>query len=92
MGVHPFADPRLVDDFAAVELPLDARDFHVYAAEWSPGRVVHLVDGEPVRTVKMTPDYPMQMMIGVFDFPGKPDAAAHADHVPRLVVDYVREA
>ena len=34
----------------------------------------------------------MQIMIGVFDFPAKPAAAAHADHVPRLALDYVRGA
>ena len=67
-------------------------DFHVYAVEWSPGRVAHSVDGELVRTVDQAPDYPMQMMIGVFDFPAKPDAASYAGHVPRLVIDDVRRA
>jgi hypothetical protein len=90
MGVHPFRDPALRDDFAAPRLDIDVTEFHVYAAEWSPGRVVHRVDGEPVRTVEQAPDYPLQMMIGVFDFPAKPGADAHADHVPRLVVDAVR--
>jgi hypothetical protein len=33
----------------------------------------------------------MQMMIGVFDFPARPAAAAHAGHVPQLVLDYVHE-
>jgi hypothetical protein len=46
------------------------------------------VDGQRVRTVHQAPDYPMQMMIAVFDFPAKADAAP-ADHIPRLAVDYV---
>jgi hypothetical protein len=30
------------------------------------------------------------MMVAVFDFPDKDASGAHADHVPRLAVDYVR--
>ena len=92
MGVRPFRDPTLRDGFAAPRLPIDVADFHVYAADWRPGRVDFFVDGEHVRAVEQAPDYPMQMMIGVFDFPAKPDAAAHDGHVPRFVLDYVREA
>jgi hypothetical protein len=36
VGVHPFADPRIIDDFSRVTVPIDAREFHVYAAEWTP--------------------------------------------------------
>ena len=39
MGVHPFRDPALTDDFAAPRLPIDVSEFHVYAADWQPGRV-----------------------------------------------------
>jgi hypothetical protein len=92
MGVHPFRDPALADDFATPRLPLDVTRFHVYTVDWRPGRVDFFVDGDHVRTVEQAPDYPMQMMIGVFDFPAKPSAAEHAGHVPRLVLDHVREA
>jgi hypothetical protein len=50
------------------------------------------VDGDHVRTVEQAPDYPMQMMIGVFDFPTRSSAAVHDGHVPLFVLDYVREA
>jgi hypothetical protein len=50
------------------------------------------VDGDHVRTVEQAPDYPMQMMIGVFDFPASPAAAVHAGHVPLFVIDYVHQA
>jgi hypothetical protein len=89
MGVHPFRDPAITDDFAAPRLAIDVSEFHVYAADWRPGQVDFLVDGEQVRTVHHAPDYPMQMMVAVFDFPDKADAAP-ADHVPLLAVDYVR--
>ena len=89
MGVHPFRDPAITDEFAAERVAIDVTQFHVYAADWRPGRVDFLVDGEHVKTVHQAPDYPMQMMIAVFDFPDKA-ASAPPGHVPQLAVDYVR--
>ena len=51
MGIHPFRDPALHDDFATPRLPIDVTDFHVYAADWRPGRVDFFVDGHHVHTV-----------------------------------------
>jgi len=90
MGVHPFRDPALTDDFEQARLDIDVAEPHVYAADWRPGRVDFLVDGEHVRTVEQAPAYPMQMMVAVFDFPEHTQASEHAGHVPRLAVDYVR--
>jgi hypothetical protein len=92
MGIHPFRDPTLRDDFATPRLRLDVREFHVYAVDWRPGRVDFFVDGEHVRTVEQAPAYPMQMMIGVFDFPAKPAVDEHAAHIPLLALDHVRTA
>jgi hypothetical protein len=90
MGVHPFRDPAITDEFAAERVAIDVTEFHVYTAEWREGRVDFLIDGEPVKTVEQAPDYPMQMMVAVFDFPAHEAASAHADHVPGLVVDSIR--
>jgi Glycosyl hydrolases family 16 len=92
MGVHPFRDSTLAEDFATHRLALDVGGFHVYAAEWRRGRVDFFVDGEHLRTIQQAPAYPMQMMIAVFDFPETPGAAELAAHVPELGVDYVRGA
>jgi hypothetical protein len=89
MGVHPFRDPALTDDFAAPRLDLDVREPHTFTAAWERGRVGFAVDGTPVRSVDRAPAYPMQMMVAVFDFPDHAVAAAHADHVPALHVDLV---
>jgi len=88
-GVHPFRDPALTDDFQAPRLPIDVTEPHLYAAEWRPGRVELFVDDEHIRTVDQAPDYPMQMMVAVFDFPAHARAGAFADHVPELAVDLV---
>jgi beta-glucanase (GH16 family) len=91
MGVHPFGDPELVDDFAAVPVPIDARDFHVYAADWTPQGVSFLVDGEIVRTVGQSPAYPMQLMLGIYEFPGEQERErSAADYPKEFVLDYVR--
>ena len=89
MGVHPFRDPALSEEWAAERLALDVAEPHDYAAEWHPGRVDFRVDGRPVKTVRQAPDYPMQMMVAVFDFPEKA-ASAPDGHVPLLAVDHVR--
>jgi hypothetical protein len=89
MGVHPFRDPAIADDFAAERLALDVTEPHVYAADWRPDGVDFLVDEAVVRSVTQAPDYPMQMMVAVFDFPERA-AGAPADHVPLLAVDRVR--
>ena len=95
MGVHAFRDPALTEDFAAPLLDLDVSQFHTYAVDWTADRAVFLVDGEPVRTVQVTPAYPMQSMVAVFDFPDR--AGPESDgHVPapgrRPAVDRTRRA
>ncbi|SEG99491.1 Glycosyl hydrolases family 16 [Nonomuraea solani] len=84
MGVHPFGDPRVTDDFTVETLPIDAREFHVYAADWSPGQVSFFVDGEHVRTVHQAPDYPMQLMLDIYEF------EPHGPYPKEFTVDYVR--
>jgi hypothetical protein len=48
------------------------------------------IDGRRVRTVHKAPDYPMQMMVAVFDFPDRAAASSDPDHVPEFALDYVR--
>lgn len=93
MGVHPFGDPTIVDEFARVRVEIDVREFHVYAAEWTPDRVAFSVDGEVVHVVRQSPAYPMQLMLGIYEFPPQ-DAEAEAERPPAdypkaFVVDYV---
>jgi beta-glucanase (GH16 family) len=89
MGLHPFRDPAITDDFAAPRLPIDVAAFHDYAVRWTPDEVAFLVDGEPVRRCPRPPDYPMQSMVAVFDFPCR-SRGDDADLVPELVVDHLR--
>lgn len=86
VGLHPFGDPNIVDDFSRVELEIDARELHDYAMEWTPHGVSFLVDGDTIKHVEQTPDYPMQLMLGIYDFGGGP-----AGGYPKaFVVDHLR--
>jgi hypothetical protein len=87
MGIKHFRDPALTWDFEAPRLPIDVRAPHDYAADWGPDRVEFSVDGELVRSVAQAPDYPLQFMVAVFDFPR---IASHGEHVPLFAVDRVR--
>ena len=89
VGVHPFGDPELTDDFSQEVVEIDARDFHVYAAEWTPGQVEFSVDGQVLKRVDQAPAYPMQLMLGIYEFP--PAGATRAEGYPKsFSVDYVR--
>ena len=92
MGLRPFRDPQIHDSFDAPRVAIDVTEPHVYAVDWRPGRVDFLLDGERVKTVGQAPDYPMQMMVAVFDFPEKAGADQDQAHVPELAVDWVRES
>jgi beta-glucanase (GH16 family) len=88
MGVKAKRDPTLREDFEAPRLPIDVAAFHTYAVDWRPGWATFSVDGRPIRSIEEAPDYPLQLMIGVFDFPARasgPDDPA----VPELVVSHV---
>jgi hypothetical protein len=91
MGIHPFADPALKDEFAAEALAMDATEFHTYTAEWTPDGVAFFVDNELVKTVRQSPSYPMQLMLGVYEFPEDEFGDGVDRTYPKeFVVDYVR--
>jgi Glycosyl hydrolases family 16 len=87
MGLRPFRDPAITDGFSEPRVDIDVSEPHVYAADWRPGRVDFLIDGECIKTIHQAPAYAMQMMVALFDFPAK---AGPPDHVPELAIDYIR--
>ncbi|HEX5824800.1 MAG TPA: glycoside hydrolase family 16 protein [Candidatus Limnocylindrales bacterium] len=86
MGIHPFGDPRLIDDFEQVEIAIDAVEPHAYAAEWSPTGVDFLVDDRLVKRTAQSPDYEMQLMLGIYAF----EPSGSEGYPKRFVVDHVR--
>jgi hypothetical protein len=94
MGIKAFHDPGLVEEFSADEYPIDATDFHTYAASWTADGVDFLLDGQVVKTTTQSPAYPMQLMLAIYEFPDRIAPAASgpggAAYPKPFVVDYVR--
>ena len=90
IGLHAFRDPALREEFATEPLQIDVAEDHRYGVDWRPGTLAFTVDGVVVRRIDQAPDYPMQLMIGVFDFPARAGDAAAPESIPELVVSHVR--
>jgi hypothetical protein len=88
IGIKKFRDPALDADFETVRMRMDVAQFHTYAVDWRPGSLVFTIDDVEVRTLAQSPDYPCQLMIGVFDFPKK--GRTTDTHEPELIVAHVR--
>ena len=78
VGVKPQNDPRLVADVEKVRVDGDLVEFHDYAVEWLPDRLRFFIDGVLVKTVEQRLDYPVQLMLDVYELPtdGPRDLAA----------------
>ena len=90
MGVHPFGDPSISDEFVRPVLPIDAREFHDYAVEWTPEHVAFFVDSDLVMVADQSPGYPMQFMLDVYAFPGEDGSAPPGPYPKEFVVDRFR--
>jgi hypothetical protein len=87
-GVHPWGDGTLSDEFFRDVLPIDATQFHIYAAEWTPTHIDFYIDNVKRRTISQSPAYPMQFMLSIYELPGED---THRDEYPRrFTIDYVR--
>jgi hypothetical protein len=88
VGIKPFRDPALTDDFAAPRVPIDVTRPHTYAVDWDADEAVFTVDGAVVRRCAAPPTYPMQVMVAVFDFPDW-SVGGDEDLVPSMVVEEI---
>lgn len=91
MGVHPFGDAGLRDDFTKERVNIDALDFHAYAVEWTPVYVAFYVDDTLVKVVEQSPAYPMQFMAGIYEFAEDAALRSPPDRYPKeFVIDWFR--
>ena len=82
IGVKSHNDPRLRDDVDDIALEFDATDWHTYGAAWTAERIRFFVDDRLVRTVHQCIDYPLQLMVDLFEFPE--DSHRDADAYPKV--------
>lgn len=86
-GIHPWKDRKLTDEFYQDQLDIDATKFHVYAYEWTPMHIDFYVDGQKIRRIDQSPDYPMQFILSIYELPG---VVNNSVYPKEFVVDYVR--
>jgi len=86
MGVHPWGDPSMTDEFAARSVAIDAREPHWYAALWTPEAVAFYVDERLVTVVGQSPAYPMQFMLDIYEFADGPEPASPPERYPKTFV------
>jgi hypothetical protein len=84
MGVHPFGDPAIRDEFAAEPVAVDALAPHTYSAEWTPDRVAFYVDDDLVKVVHQSPAYPMQVMLNIYELADEAAPAVRDGHYPKV--------
>lgn len=84
-GVKAHSDPRLDTDMAEVPLPFDASRPHTWTVIWGGGETVIGCEGIVVRRVPQAPDYPLFLLIDLFE------VAAPAGSYPKTAsVHHVR--
>lgn len=88
-GIKYTRDPGLAAEFAADPRPLDVGRPHTYAVDSRPGQVRLFLDDELVRSCAQAPDYPMQLIVGLFDFPDQLDPDDREPTTPELVLHRV---
>ncbi|MBS4064377.1 MAG: glycoside hydrolase family 16 protein [Chitinophagaceae bacterium] len=87
-GIHRFNDPKMEEAFFEDRFELNVMDFHVYAVEWQPGTTSFYIDGQKIKELPQAPDYPMQLMLGIYEVPeGEPD---NSSYPKEFVIDWVR--
>jgi beta-glucanase (GH16 family) len=93
-GVHPWSDPAIHEEFYVERFPMDTTCFHIYAVEWTPTHIDFYIDNVKTKTIQQSIQYPMQLMLGLFELPfeggwnGPYDS--NAPYPKTFTVDYVR--
>ena len=77
VGVKAHHDPRLVTEMTEVVVPVGAGQAHTWSARWDAAGVVVSCAGEAVFTSPQVLDYPMQLMVDLWEIGPRDDADAY---------------
>jgi hypothetical protein len=89
-GIHQFQDPKIKEAFYEDDFDIDVTQFHIYSAEWTPEKVVFYIDNQEIRTIKQSPNYPMQFMLGIYEVPTETKSEKDKIYPKKFEIDYVR--
>jgi hypothetical protein len=90
MGIHKFNDPELEEDFSEDEHRIDVTQFHIYAAEWTKEKIIFLIDNVKVKEINQSPNYPMQLMLGIYEIPDVINTKTEKKYPKEFIIDYVK--
>jgi hypothetical protein len=71
-GVKAHHDSRMTTDMAEVTIPVDAAEPHTWTVVWGEGETVIACEDRVVRRVRQAPDYPLFLLIDLFEI-GAPE-------------------
>jgi hypothetical protein len=77
IGIKAHHDDRLRTDMTEVSVPLDASRPHTWTAIWGPGGTVIGCEGRVVGRFSQAPDYPLVLMIDIFETGGRSASATY---------------
>jgi beta-glucanase (GH16 family) len=81
----------IVDEFSKESIAIDIRQYHTYAADWTPTYIAFYVDDRLIKLVRQSIAYPMQFMLGIYEFADGPAPASPVERYPKeFVVDWFR--
>lgn len=66
---------------------IDPAEDHTYSVDWTDYWVAWYIDDRLVRVVRQSPGYPLQLMLSLYEFPGRPPRDTFE---PVFDVDWVR--
>lgn len=89
-GIRKFHDQKIKEEFYESTVDIDVSRFHCYAAEWDSKKITFYIDNKKIRQIDQSPDYPMQLMLGIFEFPVFEKDIIDRIYPKELIVDYVR--
>ena len=66
-GVHPFGDKKIRDEFYEERFNIDVTKWNTYRFTWTRNDITFFINDNRVKTIKQSPDYPMQIMLNLYD-------------------------
>ena len=72
LGIKAHHDPHLVDDVTDVRPGIDTTQWHTYGAAWTADETRFYIDDRLVRVAPQGMNYPLQVMVDLFEFPTGP--------------------
>ena len=64
---------------------IDTSEFNTYAAEWNGKEINFFINDQKIKTIRQSPDYPMQFMLNIYDVSDEKQTTQEME----FIVDYV---